>query len=583
MIVYRESWLRADPRRLLIQLCSDLQSSNGPASHDGVVDALIAGGLLESGIADALFPEADGVDPIASHLRRAAVALGHALWHSWRGDPAELARWRTHALARLQRLQRYQLPEAIDLSTPEGYAYYAVYPESYLEAARRCYAALKPVQVVCIGLRSIGASLSAVVGAAFEELGCAVYPVTLRPRGHPFRRRPLVRDELRKFLIEKREAHFLLIDEGPGISGSSLGGSAEMLAEMDIDDSRIVLFPSHTTDGCGLRSADAREHWRRHRQFTVGFEELWIDSGRLPRDLPGFRWQDFSAGAWRRELYAEENRYPPVQPQHERRKYRLRSEDGEADRLLSFFGLGRPSAEAKFERAERLAQAGFTPRPEKILHGFLLREFVPGRQMTPDAVTHQMLDTVAGYLSHLSREHRAQPSIPDDVLREMIAVNVAEELGAEWDDRLARVLDAGESWTERPVALDGRMQAHEWIHTGSGYVKVDAFDHHDDHFFAGCQDIAWDVAGAALELAVDHQARGFLVQRYRACSGDRTITARIRHYAVAYLAFRLGYCRLAATVLGDVPDRGRFCAAADHYADLLRDELSGRLDTSWNV
>ena len=98
MIVYREQRLQANPRRFLAQLCADLQActSRGPPSHDEVIDALIATGMLESGIADALFLQADGLDPIVSDVSRASLALGHALWHSWRGDAVRL-RWPTSA------------------------------------------------------------------------------------------------------------------------------------------------------------------------------------------------------------------------------------------------------------------------------------------------------------------------------------------------------------------------------------------------------------------------------------------------------------------------------------------------------
>jgi hypothetical protein len=161
---------------------------------------------------------------------------------------------------------------------------------------------------------------------------------------------------------------------------------------------------------------------------------------------------------------------------------------------------------------------------------------------------------------------------------------VAEELGHGWDQRIgSRLPGPLESWSEHPVALDGRMQAHEWIHTGMGYIKTDAFDHHDDHFFPGCQDIAWDVAGAAIELGLDGGAKCFLLERYRSLSGDRTVTARLPHYTLAYLAFRLGYCRLAASVLGEVPDGLRFTNAANGYADLLRRELSRSPGAPWHA
>jgi hypothetical protein len=239
---------------------------------------------------------------------------------------------------------------------------------------------------------------------------------------------------------------------------------------------------------------------------------------------------------------------------------------------------------SKLRRAQGVAEAGFAPAPQRLLHGFLVREFPAGTPVKRGEAGEDVLCTLARYLDHLYREHRSEPSVSDQTLREMVSVNVTEELGDGWEDRIGgRLPDAMQTWSEHPVALDGRMQAHEWIRTGHGYIKIDAFDHHDDHFFPGCQDIAWDIAGAAFELDLDTGARSFLLDRYRSLTGDRTISSRLPHYALAYLAFRVGYCRLAATVLGDAPDGIRFSAEADRYGWLLRRELGARPGEYWNA
>jgi hypothetical protein len=166
----------------------------------------------------------------------------------------------------------------------------------------------------------------------------------------------------------------------------------------------------------------------------------------------------------------------------------------------------------------------------------------------------------------------------------MAAFNAAEALGNDWGGRVRDSLPCnGESWIERPVALDGRMQPHEWILTKSGYIKVDAFDHYDDHFLPGCQDIAWDLAAAVHELELDAAARRQLVERYRGLSGDHTITARLPHYAVCYLAYRLGYSKLATEVLREGPDHDRLVASADRYGQLLRRELTQAPGVGWDV
>jgi hypothetical protein len=117
------------------------------------------------------------------------------------------------------------------------------------------------------------------------------------------------------------------------------------------------------------------------------------------------------------------------------------------------------------------------------------------------------------------------------------------------------------------------MLPYEWLQTATGYMKTDSVDHHADHFFPGCQDIAWDVAGACIEFELQPADCRRLIGRYRKLSGDRTIAARVRPHGIAYLASRLGYARLAAETLGDTPDGQRFTDLAARYATLLRARL----------
>jgi hypothetical protein len=275
---------------------------------------------------------------------------------------------------------------------------------------------------------------------------------------------------------------------------------------------------------------------------------------------------------------------PPVQPQHERRKYLIRGEPGEENRWMSFVGLDERSGR-KVSRSEQLADAGFVPAPQLVAHGFLLRAFTPGEPVSAAyQVDECLLETLAAYLAHIAREMRADPSVTHPMLKDMVTTNVTESLGREWHSRLqARLSSSGDVWCQHPVALDGRMLPHEWIHTRSGFLKTDAVDHHDDHFFPGCQDIAWDIASACLEFDLTPQARRRLIQRYRALSDDRTICARLPLHAVTYLAYRLGYTTMAAETLGEDPDGRRFATAATRYTNLLRSELADAPDASWDA
>jgi hypothetical protein len=188
---------------------------------------------------------------------------------------------------------------------------------------------------------------------------------------------------------------------------------------------------------------------------------------------------------------------------------------------------------------------------------------------------------MAAYLTHLARNHAASPSVDDAVLREMTVTNLSEGLDSIGARRLVRMLP--ENWTERPVALDARMQPHEWIRTTTGFLKADAIDHHNDHFFPGCHDIAWDLAGAAIEFDLDRWSRKLLLERYRDLSRDRNIGMRLPHYATAYLAFRLGYATVAHEVLGETSDGFRFQALAGRYRTLLTTEDGPASVEFWNV
>jgi hypothetical protein len=568
VLVYRNQSRRTRASSTLRALRRRIHALGNRPVHDDVVDVLIELGMLESAVSDALHPNRDDDDGLSRRFRAAARAAAHLVAVSWRRNrPADMGAWRLALAAALEGISEAELPPEIHVALPEGYAQYAVYPETYLEAARQCAATMRPRQAVCLGLRSIGTSLSAVVAAELESRGVAVASYTLRPRGHPYDRRIEMTGRLRAALCARRESLFLIVDEGPGISGSSMASAAAALTALGIPDQRIVLLPSCSTDGAGLRSAAARDRWRRHRQFTASFEDVWLASGRLLSAEAPTSVVDLSAGAWRGVFLHTDSVPPAVQPQHERRKLLA---DG---RLLSFAGLaGR--ARDRLARAEILAAAGFGPPALGETHGFLVRPVSGGEPLTQGEPDEGLLDCIARYLAFLRRRFPDEPSSELE-LTSMVDINVREALGHEGEQMLAAHRRKwGAPVPDSPTALDGRMLPHEWLRTGTGFLKVDALDHHDDHFFPGRQDIAWDLAAACVEFPMTRAAREYLVGRYRDESGDRTIQARLPPYAVAYLAFRTGYSTLAAESLGASSDGGRFARLADRYSARLRQELT---------
>lgn len=565
MIVYRNQHRPADSTLVLAELRRKVERLGTAPPHDALVEILIELGVLESAVADARHPVRDDEDALSRRFRGASLAAGHLVRLSWEGCPDRLAPVRLALATCLHAIHEGELPRSVEVQLPEGYAQYGVYPETYLAAATRCLEQLRPERVVCIGLRSIGTSLSAVVAAALEARGCTVTSYTLRPRGHPFERQMVMSGRLESALRTAAGSLYVVVDEGPGLSGSSLAGTAGALSRLGVADDRIVLLPSWSTDGSALRSEAARSRWGRHRQFTASFEEVWLDSGRL---LPGESGpiRDLSAGAWRQLFLPVGTAVPPVQPQHERRKLLAGS------RLLAFGGLG-GLAGKRAARALALAEAGFIPAMSGEAHGFVTRDVVRGTPLETGAADPCLLDTMARYLAHLGRHFGREPASESE-LRQMVEANVSEALGGEGERLLAAHAQRwGRPPDEIPVALDGRMLPHEWLRTESGYLKVDALDHHDDHFFPGRRDLAWDVAGTCIEFELDPPARRHFVERYRRESRDDTIVARLPWYGVAYLAFRTGYARMAAESLGDTPDGRGFAALAGRYSRRLRSEL----------
>jgi hypothetical protein len=557
VIVYSDRKRSLDPRAMLAGLRRELAA---PAPDPTTL--LVEAGVLEAGVVDALSPGEDDEPPLARALRAVMLDLAHAA----RGAAAE--KRLSSAAQRLREVDQGSLPDAVEVSEPEGFAFYALYPEIYAKAARRFARAERPRRATVVGLRSIGTTLSAVVAAELEAQGLPVRSFTVRPRGHPFERELRLGLRLTEALEDGAAGHILVVDEGPGISGSSLACVAEGALRAGAPDGRIALFPSWDPDGTGLRSERARAAWRRHARWVAGFEETFLDTGRLAAPWGGGRLRDLSGGLWR-DLLCPSGRLPGVQPQHERRKYLLERE-GAPPLLLKFAGLGARGQRA-LERAEAQAGAGLAPEVEGLAEGFLATRFVEGRPAA--RLDTGLLGTMERYLAHLAAgPDRGAPRF-EDILG-MTRLNVAEGLGEAAAGRTGWMDGLHERVMARPtVAGDGRMLPQEWLRTAGGVLKCDGIDHHDDHFWPGTQDIAWDLAGAMVEFGMGAEAREQLLDGFAARTGDRGAREVLPFYEVAYLAWRLGYTTLAAETLGGSEDGLRMARDRDRYAARLRGML----------
>lgn len=573
MLVYRSTTEVVDVQSALDELRESVEDlfATRIIDHDALRFLLIRAGALEAALLDAGAPEEDEwreIDVATTALMRLLAAN---LVRSWAGDGAPNA----GLAAAFGRLAQRAPRGLIALSRPEGFAFYGLFPETYISAAGEMIRSCAPTRAAVIGIRSIGTTLSAVVGAALERHGIPTTRLTVRPRGHPFERelrlgRHLT-SELRR-LANDTSLHFLIVDEGPGLSGSSFASVAESLAALGVPDERVVFLPSWNAPVSALSSDRARQHWSRHSRFVGEFDRDWIGSGRLGRRFGGRIVADLSAGAWRARLYSSAAEFPPAQTQHERRKFLLASSDGER-RLLKFEGFGSLGVPRR-DRAERLAAGGFTPPSIDFGNGFVATEWSRGRPLEPRDVDRPFIRHIARYLAWLWRRERASASCDVHALREVLEVNVREGLGDRWSFA-ARQLSAFAASVERmpAVRLDGRMQPYEWLLDDGRFMKTDALSHHDDHFYPGTHDIAWDLAGAVVELGLDREGERLLLREYMASSGDRGLDARLRFMRPAYLAFRLGYATLASQALAGSPDGNRMQREVARYREALRHEL----------
>jgi hypothetical protein len=482
----------------------------------------------------------------------ATLSLARAVWRSWReGYDAPID---ADALAAL--LGR-ALPRAVRLKTPEGYAFYALYPETYGEAAF----AASPGPAKVIGLRSIGASLSAMAAAAID----ASAPITLRPVGHPFARDLRLGAQLRRELTAGDDP-VLIVDEGPGLSGSSFGAAADLFE----NQTRLLFLPSHVGE-LGAHASDAhRQRWRRARRAIRPFEDAvlprlpgWVEDLTGPASAP---LEDLSGGAWRDDL---EGPRPPSWMGQERRKYRLRTDGGVF--LLKFVGLG-DIGMAKLERATVLADAGFCARPSGWRHGFLVEPFLEGQTLDPRFPDRgRLVDHLAAYIAFRARTFPAAPEDGAglDVLAEMTRRNIDEAVdptvAAGLQAKLERLHAAAPA--PHPVRSDNRMHAWEWLQLRDGrLVKTDALDHDDAHDLIGCQDPAWDVAGAEADFALTPEETAGLLERM-ARAGAPVSPALLDFLRLAYAGFQLGYWTFAAAD-GDAPAEAERGSWADRLAVL---------------
>lgn len=507
---------------------AELAAIDGLTAADRI-EALIRFGELEAAAVDALFPAVDGVHPTADAFRTVGEAM--AAW-ALEGGP----RPRAAALATAA------LPGRVVAKTHEGFAWYALHPRAHAAAARTLAADGGVRSAVVVGLRGIGTTLASIVTATLRAEGVTTLSVTLRPRGHPFDRRAAVDAALARRIVADPEATVVVVDEGPGLSGSSLCGTAAALSDLGVPDGRIVLSPAWIPDGRSFASAAARDRWARHRKLAAPFDRSWFGVPATAVDRTG--------GAWRPAALPDPADWPPVHPQQSPPTF---LSDGRLLRFTGFAATGRAVAGT----ARRLADAGLGPPVLDHAAGTTVFGWIAGRPLRPGDRSRAVLLRMADHLVHRAQAHRTGAGVDADALLDLIRANATAIHGPHPAlgtlDRWRPLLADGPA-----VAIDGRMDPHRWLDTGSGLVKTGGAERHAGHLQPGPTDPAWDVADLAAGFALDETTTADLAAAVAARTGDRTLVRRLAPVTAAVLGFRAAHARLAALALGGTPEAERF-------------------------
>src|SRR5689334_9911164 len=168
----------------------------------------------------------------------------------------------------------------LTIRTPEGFAWYALFPDAYAQAADEWVRGVaSDAAVMVVGIRSIGTTLAATVAAVLKAHCRQVTCVTVRPHGHPFDRKATLPPP------RASADYAIIVDEGPGLSGSSMVAVADAIVALGMPRAAITFFPGHGHGpGCEARP-HVRRCWRETPAQYVAWERLRFATRSAPQVL----------------------------------------------------------------------------------------------------------------------------------------------------------------------------------------------------------------------------------------------------------------------------------------------------------
>jgi hypothetical protein len=538
MFVFRDGRRSVPGATLARELAEGLRQwpSRAPARRELVINLLLRAGELECALADASSDEASRCARLTDLLASALVAPEAGACSS----------------AQLVSLLPLEVPDQVQISPPEGFAYYALHPLDFAALVQRIDTQENVAGV--IGIRSIGSTLSAIVAAALRRRGVRADRISVRPVGHPYNRRTQFSDAQLQWVAAHRShwAEFFVVDEGPGMSGSSFLSVGDELLSAGVSRNRIAFLCSRVPDPERLRAREAAQRWPAFRSYYV------TPNPHLPAGAEIYA----GGGTWREHIYSDPGQWPASWIHMERLKFL----SADKRTLFKFEGFGRFGNAVK-ERAQVLADQGYSVAPLHQQDGFGWYPLIAGRPLCYSDLNRAVLDRMAEYCAFRTTAVRSADGQSPQQMASMVQFNIAEEFGIE------HAVDAASLYAENSVIVDGRMLPHEWVGASDGrLLKVDAGSHGDDHFFPGPTDIAWDLAGAIVEWEMNARAQECLIERFRECSGDDP-RRRLPAFILAYAVFRFAYCKMAAAAVAGTGEEHRLAREHDRYRHFVSELL----------
>src|SRR5260370_1093004 len=152
LLVFRDDRRRVSGLQLKSAVIRQIQNLRRASSADHVINALLRAGELECGVSDAALTSVRASAVLTEHLANALINPESAL-----------------DAGAMQAAIDAAVPGQIAISSPEGFAYYALHPLAFADVVEQL--PLRSRSVGVIGIRSIGTTLSAVATAAARARG----------------------------------------------------------------------------------------------------------------------------------------------------------------------------------------------------------------------------------------------------------------------------------------------------------------------------------------------------------------------------------------------------------------------------